>query len=61
MNKLFRGALICSAVVVGFGLLFHYLTVKPNDWGAVALWIPLYISPIWGIAGFSYLTERRKE
>ena len=60
MNKLLKGALICSAVVVGYGLLFHHLNVTPHDWRAVAMWLPVYISPIWGIVGFSYLMEEKQ-
>ena len=51
MNKVFREALICSLVVMTYGILFHYYTVTPNDWEAVVMWLPVYISPIWGIAG----------
>ncbi len=61
MKTLFRGALICSLVVAGFGVLFHYYNVTPNDWAAVAMWIPIYISPIWGIAGWSHFSNRKKE
>jgi len=61
MNKLLRGALICSIVVAGYGLLFHFINVNPHDWGAVAMWLPVYISPIWGTAGISYLSERGKK
>ena len=61
MNKLIRSALICSLVVAGYGLLFHFYNVSPHDWKAVAMWMPLYIFPIWGLAGASWLSERRKE
>jgi len=61
MNKLIKGSLICSLVVIAYGLLFHFYNVTPNDWQAVALWMPLYISPIWGIAGYSYLSDRSKK
>lgn len=60
MNKTIKGALICSLVVATFGLLFHFYNVTPHDWGAVAMWLPIYISPVWGVAGYSYLTERGK-
>ena len=60
MNKIIKGALISSIIVVGFGISFHGLAVTPHDWSAVALWLPIYISPLWGIAGVSYLTERSK-
>ncbi len=61
MNKLFKGALISSLVILAFGVLFHYYNVTPNNWTAVAIWLPIYISPIWGIAGASWLSERSKE
>jgi len=61
MNRTLKGALICSLVVVAFGILFHYYNVTPNDWKAVTLWLPVYISPIWAIAGISMLSERKKE
>ncbi len=55
----FRGAIITSVVVVLFGMMFHYYNVTPHDWGAVALWLPVYISPIWAISGFSWFTQRK--
>ena len=61
MNKLLKGTLICSLVVITYGILFHYYNVAYHDWKAVALWLPIYISPIWGIAGVSWLSERSKE
>ena len=61
MLKLRYQALICSLVVGAFAFAFHGLTVAPHDWSAVFMWLPLYISPVWGIAGVSYLTERGKE
>jgi len=61
MNKTIRGAFICSLVVVAFGSLFHYYNVSPQDWGAVALWLPVYVSPIWGVAGYSVFSERSKD
>jgi len=58
----FKGALICSIVVVAFGLIYHARTVIPNNFPLVILWLPVYISPLWGIAGISYLSEKgRKE
>jgi len=61
MNKIFKGAFICSIVVVAFGILFHYYNVTPHNWKAVALWLPIYISPVWGVAGISWLSERGEE
>ncbi len=58
--KLSRGAIISSLVVSCGALLFHALTVTPHDWGAVFMWLPVYVSPIWIIAGASSLSERRK-
>ncbi len=60
MNKTIKGALFCSAFVAGYGLLFHYLKVIPNDWVSVIMWLPFYISPIWAVAGYSLFTERGK-
>ena len=61
MNKIFKSALIASLIVAVYGLLFHFYNVNPHDWEAVAMWLPVYVSPIWGIAGYSYLSERGKE
>ena len=49
---------IASLIVITFGILFHYYNVFPHDWNAVALWLSIYISPIWGAFGISYLSER---
>ena len=57
----FKGALICSIVVVVCALIFHGINVTPNNWGLVALWLPVYISPFWAGAGVSYLSEWRKK
>jgi len=59
--KILTQALICSLVVGAFAFIFHGYTVSPNNFGAVCLWLPLYISPIWGVAGISHLSERRKD
>jgi len=56
----FKGALICSLVVVAYGLIYHGIKVTPNNWGLVALWLPVYISPFWAGACVSYRSERRK-
>lgn len=61
MGKLLVGALVSSLVVVLFGLSWHGLRVSPNDWQAVVMWLPLYVAPIWGFAGASYLSERGKK
>ena len=61
MNKLFKGALISSSIVISFATFFHYYNVNPNDWEAFFMWLPIYISPIWSIAGASYLSERRNK
>ena len=57
----FKGALICSLVVIAFGLLYHGIKVNPYNWVLVALWLPVYISPLWVGASVSYLSERRKK
>ncbi len=56
--NVFRGALIASLIVVAYGLLFHNYHNIPHDWQAAVMWLPLYISPIWGLAGASWLSER---
>jgi hypothetical protein len=61
MNKVFKHALIASLIVVTYGLCWHSLKVTPNDFQSAIMWLPLYISPIWGIAGASYFSERRKK
>jgi len=61
MNKKIVGPLICSFIVGGFAILFHLLNVTPNNWNAFFMWLPFYISPIWGVAGISWLSERRKK
>ena len=58
--KLLFGALICSLIVTIYGFLFHGYNVSPHDWAVVFMWMPVYISPIWVIAGFSWLSERGK-
>ncbi|GBE19307.1 hypothetical protein BMS3Abin17_00030 [archaeon BMS3Abin17] len=60
MNKLFKGALVSSLIVLSFATFWNYYNVSPNDWSALFMWLPVYISPIWSIAGASYLSERRK-
>jgi len=61
MNKLLKSTLIASLIVVTYGILFHFYNVNPHNWKAVAMWLPVYISPIWGAAGYSYLSERGKK
>lgn len=61
MNKLLKGALISSIVIAVYGFSFHGVHVNPHDWGAVALWLPVYCSPILVLSGASYLSERGKE
>lgn len=61
MEEVFKHAFIASLVVVIFSLLFHNFIVSPNDFKAVFLWLPLYLSPIWGISSISYLSERGKK
>ena len=61
MEKVLRSALICSLVVGAYAIAFHGINVIPNNWGSVFMWLPIYVSPIWGIAGVSYLTERGKD
>jgi len=61
MNKIFRSALVVSFIVGAYAIGFHSYHNIPNDWGAFLLWIPLYISPIWALAGASYLSERGEE
>jgi len=51
--NVFRGAIICSLIVMTYGLLFHYYLVTPHNWSLVFMWLPIYISPIWGVAGLS--------
>lgn len=60
-NHPFKMALICSVVIGSYCFLFHGIKVLPHDWGAVAMWIPVYISPLWAVAGASSLSERRKK
>ena len=60
MNNLLKGAVITSLVVIIYGLLFHGLNVTPNDWQLAVMWLSLYIAPIWGLAGMSWLSERSK-
>lgn len=57
----FKGSLIVSIIIIIFGALIHYTSVKPNNWGAFLLWIPVYISPMWALAGASWVSERGKE
>jgi len=59
MEDIFKSAIIVSLVIATYAVCFHAITVNPNDWNAVALWLPVYISPIWGIAGASWYSERR--
>jgi hypothetical protein len=61
MNKIFRNAMICSLTVALYGISFHYYNNNPHDWKAVLMWLPIYISPIWGIATASFLSERGKK
>ena len=61
MNKVFKHAFIASLIVAVYGLSYHSLKVTPQDFHAAVLWLPLYISPIWGLASASYFDERRKK
>ena len=61
MNKVFRSALIASLIVVTYGLMYHGSNVSPTNWAAAIMWLPLYISPLWAIAGASYYSERGKK
>jgi hypothetical protein len=59
--NIFMGALIGSLIIAACAVSFHAFNVAPHNWSAVIMWLPVYVFPIWGIAGASYLSERGKK
>ena len=55
----FKSAGVVSIIIGAYAIFFHAINVSPNNWNAMAIWLPIYISPIWGIAGASWYSERR--
>ncbi len=56
----FRGALIVSIIVIIYGLLWHTFQETTKNYGLVIMWLPVYIAPLWIVAGISWLSERKK-
>ena len=59
-NHPFKMSLLVSIFISGFAMLFHNICVKPTDLASLLLWIPLYVSPTFAIAGLSYLSEKKE-
>lgn len=51
MKSIYKGALITTLAVATYAYALHAGTVSPTNFLAVTKWLPLYISPIWIIAG----------
>jgi len=59
--KPFKGALISSAFVFIGAVLLFTIEHQVPEWDKFFMWIPLYISPLWGMAGLSWYSERRSD
>jgi hypothetical protein len=61
MNKLIKEATISSIIVFLGGLMIYYLNIKGKNFQDFITWIPLFILPIWIIAGLEKIINKRKE
>lgn len=59
-NHPFISGLIASLIIISFGAIQHFNFHIPNDWGAFAFWIPIYLSPIGIVSTLSWWTEKKK-
>jgi hypothetical protein len=56
----FKMAGIVSFLLLSFGMAHHYILNTSHDWVGFLLWSPTLFAIPYGLASFSYLSERRK-
>ena len=61
MRFKYKTPFFATIIIIGFGAYVHSLTYNPQDWNSFMMWVPLYISPVWGFAGYDYLQDRGRK
>lgn len=56
----FSMAGISSIIVFLFGVMFHYIQIRPHNWSGFLLWIPVYCVAPFIVSTISYLSEEEK-